>query len=239
MLNQDQFLPGMENMRHAEPYEQTHEQFLNRPDVFVHGRPVRKDKPLNAVPNPAFDFHAGTRKAALDRVHDMGALRGGDEQHVRFFAGQVDPRKMENRPPEEGPHHHPGQVVEKRQYGGSEQVRVAEPAENEWRLKDQWLDWGEGDLNHYYRNEAEDPGSTSVILHGSQRNFRSWRGQVSQAIREGKTVPSHVRSAYEASGGSGGSKTYFDAEYKPTRATLSNRQEGLFSPGQFYGSKSW
>lgn len=214
-------LPGMEEMRPAEPHEQTPAQFHNRPDVFVHGRLEWPEVPHNQPPKQrAWDFHAGTSQSAIERMNDFGTPRQGKEP--RFYAGQIHPGAMQNPPPAEGPHYHPDQVV---LHKGDNRymTRVAEPASNEWRIKDPGEDWDPADVDSYYRNDHEDVGSTSVIV-GSYgvsvgQNFRSWRTSVHDALEHNKRVPHHVKSVYEQSGGAEGPVTHVESEYQRPRLT--------------------
>jgi hypothetical protein len=100
-LNGDQFLPGMESMRRAEPYEQTAAQFHNRPDVFVHGRYERtmrgsRELDLHDASLEFQGFHAGTEKSAHERLISLGPPWTHHEP--RFYHGRVDPTQMQNTP---------------------------------------------------------------------------------------------------------------------------------------------
>jgi hypothetical protein len=209
----------MEHLRAAEPHEQTPEQFLNRPDTFVHGRFIDKDMHPASQPHlMGYSVHAGTRAAALDRLEQLGAPRGGRKQHARFFAGTVDPKRMHNPPPSGDVHDHGTQEVERRFYGGADQSRITMPNVNEWRARDQNEEWTEEDHDKYYRNQAEDVGSTSVILSTpspDRANFKPWRRHVSDALAQGKPVPKHVEALYHASGGAEGSVYHTETEFHP------------------------
>lgn len=231
-LSRDQFLPGMEGLRPAEPWEQTESQFLNRPDVFFHGRFEDRAAPASKGPTPRdWQFHAGSEKAAIERMTQLGH-RWNDRYEPRFYAGRVDPSQMHNQPPPEGPNFHPGQRVEERGVEPYKEKRVVREADNEWRAEDIGEDWSQSDVDHYYRNDYEDVGSTSVILKEGRegpRNFRTHRSLVSEAIRDGLPVPKHVQATFEASGGTRGSRAIYPQEYqhpspKETEAQYAKRE---------------
>lgn len=209
----------MEHLGAAEPHEQTPEQFLSRPDTFIHGRYMDKDMHSTAQPHlMGYTLHAGTRAAAMDRLEQLGAPYGGRKQHARFFAGTVDPRRMRNQPPSGDVHDHGDQEVTRRIYGGSEETKITKPNVNEWRIKDQNEDWAEEHHDHYYRNEAEDPGSTSVIVSTptpGMTNFKPWRKHVSEALKYGQPVPKHVEALYHATGGEKGGVYHLESDFKP------------------------
>lgn len=215
----DQPLPGMEHLRAAEPHEQTPGQFLSRPDTFVHGRFIDKDMHPASQPHlMGYSVHAGTRASALDRLEQLGAPRGGRKQHARFFAGTVDPKRMRNPPPSGDVHDHGDQEVTRRIYGGTEENKITKPNSNEWRAKDRNEDWTEEDHNQYYRNQAEDVGSTSVIVSTptvDRANFKPWRKHVSEALAQGRNVPKHVEALYHETGGAEGSVFHTDADFRP------------------------
>lgn len=205
---------------------------MNRPDVMVHGRYVHQTAgPVTERHVTTGDFHAGTRKAAHDRL--SGSVSGIGvpwEGHVaKFFYGRVDPAKMKNT---------------------SDAAFDGDPG---GRLKDQQEEWEPRHFNHYYRNDYEDPGSTSAILRvrdhrgtpvreaketvpwpdkkwtGSKwedtmgtitrtanlpENFHSWRDSVGSALYRGQHVPAHVEALYHATGGSAGRHSVHDTEFK-------------------------
>jgi hypothetical protein len=207
----------MEHLRAAEPHEQTPAQFLNRPDTFVHGRFVEKDMhPSTEWHKMGYSMHAGTHAAALDRLEQLGSPRGGRKQHARFYAGTVDPKRMYNPPPSGDVHDHGDQEVTQTPFR-FEKAKVTKPNSNEWRIKDQNEDWNETHHDKYYRNNAEDIGSTSVILsaRGDQTNFKSWRRHVSDALQQGKAVPKHVEAVYHESGGDQGSVYHVEPGFRP------------------------
>jgi hypothetical protein len=208
-------LPGMENMPPAEPHEQTESQFHNRPDVMVHGRFVDKDymdqagvaKQLHPLWSGPQGFHAGTEKAAHDRVADLAPAIEGTT--ARFFHGRVDPAQMRNQPT-------PGRWEQSTQ--GT--VAKGDPG----RKPDKGEDWDRTHHNTYYRNDYEDKGSTAAILPvnihvtGEEQigaltvpteehrpgNFTTWRDGITQAMKASQRIPAHVKALYEASGGESG-----------------------------------
>jgi hypothetical protein len=107
---------------------------------------------------------------------------------------------------------------------GNRGVPEVKVSPHEWRIDDEGESWERKHGNHYYRNEYEDPGSTSVILHDERRagaslNFKPWRAHVSEAIRMGSKVPSHVEALYHATGGEAGPVTSHLPDYKePSKA---------------------
>lgn len=202
-LNEQQFLPGTEHMRPAEPHEQTEAQFHNRPDVMVHGRFLKHEavhdlgfgRQLNTWATDR-GFHSGTERAAHERVVDLGVAHPGYDETPRFFHGRVDPKQMHNRP-------EPAAWE-----GGS-------LGDDLGREEDQGEDWGPHHHNRYYRNDYEDEGSTSAI-HGwtggpdhtnagnVPENFVTWRQSVADAQANGDKVPSHVQALYNVTGGVNG-----------------------------------
>lgn len=206
-LNPDQFLPGTEHIRPAEPYEQTEAQFHNRPDVMVHGRFVREDRLTQpGLPNQlaAYSgragFHAGTARAAQERVATLGPANKGYAEDPRFFHGRVDPAKMKNTPD-------PGAWEDPK---GPYPPPINDPG----RIVDQGDDWQHHDHNKYYKNEHEDPGSVSSVhsvesvdrhsVQGVPNNFKTWRQSVAEAQESGAHIPSHVKAVYDATGGTAG-----------------------------------
>lgn len=216
-LNHDQFLPGMEGMRPAEPHEQTEAQFNNRPDVMVHGRYTWRDKPMDERPYQSnIDFHVGTRQAALERVETLGAPHHSD-MHARFYVGQVDPRSMENTPEtpitDMGVDWTPSEVGH--YYRNDSEDR--------------------GSISAVLDAENVRAGTS----------FRSWRGAVSDALRTGQRVPEHVKSLYQRTGGSRGSQATFDTAYRgeqplPKRTTRYRSTEDamMWQPGGYAASPS-
>lgn len=192
-----QFLPGMEDMREAAPHEQTEHQFMNRPDVFVHGAfmPTGKTMRLEKLPPRIHvGFHAGSQAAARQMLTGRGPAEFGTEP--RFFYGHVDRFKMNNP-----------------------MTPIADQGET----------WEDHHLNHFYENEYEDPGSMSTIhevhLRSRPVNYTTHRQAVSDAIRSGRTVPNHVRSVYEQTGGSAGSEGYHDPEFRPGEVRAHTKME--------------
>lgn len=218
----DEHLPGMGGMREAAPHEQTESQFHNRPDVFWHGRFDRNWESTSEVPKPrGWDFHAGTENAALERMTDLGH-RITPEHEPRFFAGTVDESKMRNPSPTGRAHDLPeGQHVERFQPGLTKSYGVPKvtPSPHEWRAEDKGEDWDRSHGDQYYRNDHEDPGSTSVILHdrrrdGEELNFKPWRTHVSEALRQGQPVPHHVKGLYHDTGGADGPVVSHPVEFQ-------------------------
>lgn len=210
-LSQLQF-PGMSHIVPAAAHEQTEHQFMSRPGIYVHGRMMASDEPqkpsviehLSDDGSPVHNwssFHAGTVKAAHDRLHDLGVPFEGTAP--RFTYGSVQPEAMHNKP-----NPHPNERL----------PNTPVPYSTHARIPDSGDMWDSGDQNHYYMNEHEDKGSTSVILGpGSQgdrpHNYQTHRQAVSQAIRSGQHVPAHVRGPYEASGGETGPESYHDPSF--------------------------
>jgi hypothetical protein len=213
MLNESQFLPGMEALREADPHEQTEAQFHNRPNMFVHGRFERPDKPGVSgqldlgLGTQITGFHAGTERAAHDRLGPEGHAVPWKGTHAVFYHGVVDPEKMRNKPE---PGHWEGNPL----------------VGDKGRIEDKDEDWNQGHHDKYYRNDWEDKGSTSVILstpihprtgHPAPTNFLTHRAAVSEALRDGKHVPSHVRAVYDATGGAQGSHAVSHTHFKPVQ----------------------
>lgn len=241
MLNRDQFLPGMEDMRPAKPFEQTESQFQKRPDVMVHGRYVDKVERGDAMPQfsrmefpePVLGdgFHAGTEKAAHERLQHLG--KPWMDREARFFHGRVDPDKMSNTPT-------PGRW----------EPADAEPSPTDpGRRKDRGELWAIEDHDQYYRNDYEDEGSTSAILsvrnaparthatrgtpveegYKTPNNFETWRTSVGNAMAQGDKVPRHVQALYEASGGADGPHHNLDTRFN--RPVVKARTEDEPIPG--------
>lgn len=244
-LNEQQFLPGTEHMRPAEPHEQTERQFHNRPDVMVHAR-FMNVADVNAPGAHAqmgkwessSGFHAGTEQAAYERMEALGPPNVASDPHPRYFHGRVDPSRMKNG-----------------------------PVEDQGRLHDQGEDWTHDHHNSYYLNVIEDKGSVSTVhgwrdpervvdTLGSSRhvsipdNFTTWRQSVTQANDEGTKVPSHVQALYDATGGSAGphhvlhpdlDRHLNDAWKNPEnkRVPLSAQDAPMFSPMHHTSSKRW
>lgn len=226
-------LPGMEDMTPAQPHEQTPAQFHNRPDVFFHGRMEDPRVSRSDLPRQrSWDFHAGTSQSARDRMEDLGLPRAGKE--ARFFAGQVDPDSMQNPPPTGNPHDPPPlQVVKKGPNRYTHRV-IKDPA-NEWRINDPGEGWDPADTNSYYRNEAEDIGSTSVLLNSRSvahgYTFTPWRTSVEGALESGERVPHHVKAIYDVSGGPDGPVTHEESGYsRPQRDQFAYRREQTALP---------
>lgn len=216
----DQALPGMSGSEPgtlpAHPWEQTPSQFLNRPDIMVHGRNATVSHG-NGYHVSTHDFHAGTEKAAHDRLNMLGPAWEGTEP--RFYHGTVDASQMSNRPDwndfnKDGP--------------------VSDHGDN-------WPDMTER-AGKYYKNEWEDPGSVSVILDGRRRrglshrtttdvmtgaeraytsnddrpdNFKTWQEHVQEGLQTpGRTVPKHVEAIYNDMGGPKAPTHVYHPEYK-------------------------
>lgn len=217
----------MGDMRPAQPHEQTESQFQNRSDVFVHGRYMHPDQ-AHDLPEPSdgtWDFHAGTVKSAHERLDNLGSPWTGTEP--RYWHGRVNSHLMENTP-------NLGHWEGAHPVGFESAVPPVNQADP-GRIPDQLNEWWRAHANRYYRNDWEDKGSTSVILdsskHAEQKrtpmgtpyeietlrpdNFTTWRQGVTNALQFGKEVPSHVRAAYEASGGEHGAHANVDTDFKP------------------------
>lgn len=227
----------MESMRRAEPYEQTAAQFHNRPDVFVHGRyertmPGSRELDLHEGNTEITQgFHAGTERSAHERLDVLGPA--WERHSPRFYHGRVDPAQMQNTAV-------PGNWENKapKALGGGVVRHYDDPG----RVPDEGEGWGPRHHGSYYRNDYEDKGSTSVILPLRERgagpfdrvyeppqNFKTHRETVSDALKAGKPVPSHVREPFLATGGEFGPKsvthTHFEARYKPVFGKGYNRYD--------------
>jgi hypothetical protein len=155
-------------------------------------------------------FHAGTERAAHERLQSLGSAWA--DHSPRFYHGRVDPSQMQNTAV-------PGQwenALDNTRHGG-------DPG----RMVDQGEEWRRYEHGSYYRNDYEDKGSTSVILpleveHGdpeaastyTPQNFKTHREAVSDALKQGKPVPSHVRAVHDATGGESGPKSVVHPDFK-------------------------
>lgn len=205
---------SMARNRHlvAEPYQQTPSQFMNRPDVAVHARIFPKGEaqlPTHVTNLMTEGLHAGTEKAAFERVNNMqpeadyqpaGHKHQGFETAAHY--GTVERDHMENTP--------------------------HDLAEDEGVFSAEGMSHG-----MYYKNDAEDVGSTSVMIPGGNRpvpgpnrpstdtpGFKTWRRHVGEALADpskAHTVPHHVRAIYEASGGAEGSHAVYPEGLKPMK----------------------
>lgn len=264
-LNGDQFLPGMEHMREAKPYQQTESQFHNRPDVMVHAR-FMNVADVNAPGAHAQmgnwakpqGFHAGTERAAYERMEALGPPNVASDPHPRYFHGQVDPAKMQNTPQPSLYETDPNKAV-----------RISNGWEtgpkDKGRLQDHGEDWEPEHHNSYYRNDIEDVGSVSTIhgwrdpqritseFGGSRHvsipdNFTTWRQSVTEAHEAGKVVPSHVRAVYDATGGEAGphhvlhpdlDRHLNDAWKRPETKRIPSPSYDTPMFTQFSGSRRW
>jgi hypothetical protein len=100
-------------------------------------------------------------------------------------------------------------------------------------MVDQGEEWRRYEHGSYYRNDYEDKGSTSVILplavdHGdpsaastyTPQNFKTHREAVSDALKQGKPVPSHVRAVHDATGGESGPKSVVHTNFQEPRPVV-------------------
>lgn len=216
-------------MRRAEPYEQTAAQFHNRPDVFVHGRyertmPGSRELDLHDSSIARQGFHAGTEAAAEDRLMQLGVPWA--DHSPRFYHGRVDPGRMRNTAV-------PGDWEHKENSLGGAVRQAWDPG----RLPDEGEEWGSMHHGSYYRNDYEDKGSTSVVLpveHIGGRyipqNFQTHREAISEALRQRRTVPAHVKAVYKATGGTRGPRSVHHALFTPNTTSVKGKYAKVDDP---------
>lgn len=208
----------------------------------VHGRHVIADE-RNGYKKPKHSqlefvrenggFHAGTEKAAHERMSDLGESWGGTMP--RFYHGRVDPAKMRNTPAQGN-----------WEVAGPDKVRP-----DRGRIADQQEGWAQEHENSYYRNDYEDEGSTSAILatKGTGRrdligdqfqtpdNFETWRGAVGNALRRGDEVPRNVHASFRASGGAAAPQYNFDTRYDGALRNSFKGQEDMLPTARWWGTE--
>ncbi len=168
-------LPGLETGEHssttpAQPWQQTENQFNERPDVMNHYRFAQNPSygkydtaTLKGDGTYGQGFHAGTLQAAQDRMNDLGEPFKGTAPVLHV--GHVDPAKMSPK-----------------------------------MVEDMGTQWGSQHHDAYYANDSEDAGSVSSIhavdKQGTPNNFTTWKSSVRDAIHSGSPVPQHVKDEW-------------------------------------------
>lgn len=195
-------LPGFDdNTGRLEPWQQTREEFAADPRSWHHAS-QSPDRTSSAsirrgldLPNESHEqgLHLGTMQAALDRRGE-----GLRYRHLNMATGGevADPVLKRLSDFDHATHNalrHPD----------DEEVEDTSSPIYSYRLReapsgaslDQGTDWHGGHFGHIYNNEAEDPGSTSIVVR-DRSALMSHHEAVNEALKSGKTVPDHVLAEY-------------------------------------------
>lgn len=188
-------LPGFDdNTGRLEPWQQTREEFAADPRSWHHAakNPEMADSSLVRrgldLPNEerAQGLHLGTMQAALDRRTQVVPERPSNsvtrevvKDPVLGHLSDFDSVAHEEASPE-----HSSPVF-------SYRLRF-NPSGG---ITDQGQAWNSTHFNRLYKNEAEDPGSTSIVV-PNRESLISHHEAINEALRAGKRVPDHVLAEY-------------------------------------------